>query len=95
MNQAVTVSELRKISEQTMAENGFQTEFPPVVFEELKSLENKPLSTDSNIKDLRNLLWSSIDNDSSKDLDQIEVAEELLNGECQAVYITNAEVGLK
>lgn len=81
MNQAVTVSELRKISEQTMAENGFQTEFPPVVFEELKSLENKPLSTDSNIKDLRNLLWSSIDNDSSKDLDQIEVAEELLNGD--------------
>ncbi len=81
MSQTLTVSELRNISLDTMRENGFQTEFSPEIFDELNSLKQRPLPQDSSIKDLRNLLWSSIDNDSSKDLDQIEFAEELPNGD--------------
>ncbi len=81
MNQTITVSELRKIAEQTILENGFITNLPHQVYNELYSLKHRKNLQDSTIKDLRNLLWSSIDNYSSKDLDQVEFAEELPNGD--------------
>ena len=44
-----------------------------------------------NVQDLRALQWSSIDNDSSKDLDQLEVAEKLPNGDVR-VRVAIADV---
>ena len=44
------------------------------------------------MRDLRNLLWSSIDNDTSHDLDQIEVAERQSNGDVKVlVGIANVD----
>jgi len=66
-----------------MLENGFEPEFPPQVQQQLDELKAHPpqIAPSTNTRDLRNLLWSSIDNDTSRDLDQIEVAERMPNGE--------------
>jgi VacB/RNase II family 3'-5' exoribonuclease len=75
--------DLQAMARQAMLENGFEPEFPPQVQQQLVELKAHPprFAPGANIRDLRNLLWSSIDNDTSRDLDQIEVAERLPNGE--------------
>src|SRR5579864_2298493 len=69
-------------AKQTMLEYGFEPDFPQPVQQQLTAIAQHPASavpTDG-IRDLRGLLWSSIDNDTSRDLDQIEVAEKLPDG---------------
>ena len=59
-----------------MLEGGFLPEIPAAAQREAAQL--RPASVDvAGVRDLRSLLWSSIDNDESRDLDQIEVAEKL------------------
>ncbi len=71
---------------QTMTENGFEPEFSAAVNDQLQQIENAGEPTpDASIKDLRSLLWSSIDNASSRDLDQIEWAESLPNGDIRVL----------
>jgi VacB/RNase II family 3'-5' exoribonuclease len=72
---------LIKAAHATMLEHGFQPDFPEEAKDELKQIEERPtLPAIPGAKDLRQLLWSSIDNDTSKDLDQIEWAEQLPDG---------------
>jgi len=75
--------DLQAMAKQAMLENGFEPEFPPQVQQQLGELKAHPpqVASGANIRDLRNLVWSSIDNDTSRDLDQIEVGERLPNGE--------------
>ncbi len=68
-----------------MIENGFEPEFSPQVFDQLKQIRSGEPGADGSIKDLRDLLWSSIDNASSRDLDQIEWAERLPNDDIRVV----------
>jgi len=72
------LSTLDTVARQALIDNGFTPDLDDTSRHELEGLKPAPLSTD--IRDLRSLLWSSIDNTESKDLDQVEVAEQLPDG---------------
>jgi VacB/RNase II family 3'-5' exoribonuclease len=78
---------LPAIARQVMQAHGFQPDFPPEVQKQLADIKSHPpqLTPSDKIRDLRSLLWSSIDNDTSKDLDQIEVAQQLPNGDIKVM----------
>ena len=61
---------LRDIARRAMLAEGFQPDLPPGAAAELAGLRQPALSA---VRDLRGLPWSSIDNDESRDLDQVEV----------------------
>jgi exoribonuclease-2 len=73
--------DLRAAAHQEMLAQGFQPDFPPPVDQQVKALQGqKTPATGDGVRDLRSLLWSSIDNDTSRDLDQAEVAERVSGG---------------
>ena len=75
--------DLQATAKEIMMRYGFEPDFPPQVPQQLAELKAHPpqIAAIGDIRDLRNLLWSSIDNDTSRDLDQIEVAERVSNGD--------------
>src|SRR3954453_5772396 len=75
--------DLQAIAKEIMEEHGFEPDFPGAVSDQLASLRKNPprVAVSNEVRDLRNLLWSSIDNDTSRDLDQLEVAERGSNGD--------------
>lgn len=74
--------DLQATAKEIMQQHGFEPDFPAQVGQQLADLKAHPpeIASGGNVRDLRQLLWSSIDNDTSRDLDQIEVAEPASNG---------------
>ena len=72
---------LREAAAAAMRANGFVPEFPPAVIDQAARADDP--SDDRrppDVRDLRHLPWTSIDNRESRDLDQVEVAERLPDG---------------
>jgi exoribonuclease R len=72
--------DLRDIARQAMIDEGFDPDPDPAVRAELQNIGKHP-DTGAPLRDMRGLLWSSIDNDDTRDLDQIEFAEEVSEAE--------------
>jgi len=72
-------SHLAAIAHRAMLERGMEPDFSPAVKRELTRID-EPAGAVDGARDLRELLWASIDNDDSRDLDQLTVAEPLAKG---------------
>jgi exoribonuclease-2 len=74
-----------------MIDHGLLPDFSPEVLAEVGSIGKTVTESNSGVRDLRGLLWASIDNDDSRDLDQISVAEPLLDGAVK-IFVAVADV---
>ncbi len=79
--------DLQAVAKTAVQQHGFQPDFSPAVQQQLQQLRTNPpaIAAGGSVRDLRGELWSSIDNDTSRDLDQIEVAEGLSNGDIKVL----------
>jgi VacB/RNase II family 3'-5' exoribonuclease len=80
---------LRRIARRAMIDRGFLPDFAPQVRDELAALKRVP--EQAGLRDLRELPWCSIDNDESRDLDQLTVAREDGNG-AVTIFVAIADV---
>lgn len=83
--------DIHAAARRAMIANGFQPDVPAEVLAEVSRAADPAGLPLGGVRDLRALAWSSIDNDSSLDLDQLEVAEKLPSGDVR-VSIAIADV---
>jgi exoribonuclease-2 len=72
---------LRAVAIRAMREHGLDPDFPADARAQVEQLRGAPTTTEEPARDLRGMLWCSIDNDDSRDLDQLSVAELAANGD--------------
>lgn len=85
------LSLLRTIARRVMVERGLTPDFPASALAELDAIRGAATNAGEQARDLRSLPWCSIDNDDTRDLDQLTVAE-ALPGEAVKILIAVADV---
>jgi exoribonuclease-2 len=87
---------LQDIARRVMLDRGLLPDFSPEVLAELDKIQAPIVSEGGALRDLRDLLWSSIDNDDSLDLDQLTVAEAMQDGTTRIlVAVANVDALVK
>ncbi len=84
-------SDLVRIATETMTERGLEPEFSAAVQAQLALITKPGVDADARIVDLRALPWCSIDNDDSRDLDQLTACEPLAGGAVK-LFVAVADV---
>jgi exoribonuclease-2 len=89
---------LREIARRAMIERGFEPDYSPAASEQTRQLSgdgypraDRPFDSAQGRRDLRHLLWCSIDNEDSRDLDQLSVAEVRSNDTAILVAIADVD----
>ena len=81
---------LALIARRAMVAHGLEPDFAPAAQQELGAIHG-PAEAPDGVRDLRDRLWASIDNDDSRDLDQLTVAE-VLDGGRVRILVAIADV---
>src|SRR4051812_17300740 len=87
----ISAAQLRAAARRTLLEHGFAPDFSAQALQQASRM-SEPDFASLKIRDLTSWLWSSIDNDDSKDLDQIEYAKSDAGG--TRVYVAIADVNI-
>jgi exoribonuclease-2 len=82
---------LKGLARDAMRERGFEPDYPPAAIAQVSHAAAAPAEPPvAGRRDLRDRLWCSIDNDDSRDLDQLSVAEP--RGSATGILVAIADV---
>jgi exoribonuclease-2 len=84
-------ADLKRIARQAMVDRGLEPDFSRDVLSELAAIRGPATVPGPGLRDLRERPWCSIDNDDSRDLDQLTVAEPLPDGAVR-IFVAVADV---
>ncbi len=79
----MNTEDLKDIAHRAMLEHGLQPDFAKAALDQASAMRTPladPAAASSAIRDLRDLPWFSIDNDDSRDLDQLSVGQQVGDG---------------
>ena len=82
--------DLGELAHQAMIDRGLEPDFPPAADKQLAGITG-PAKSGADVRDLRSMLWCSIDNDDSRDLDQLSVARPGSSG-TTTIFVAVADV---
>ena len=82
---------LQELARRAMIDRGLLPDYSPAALAQLDGIQSPAAPESSAIRDLTGLLWASIDNDDSRDLDQLTVAE-LRPGDAIRILVAIADV---